>query len=435
MDPGGKGIRFIPLYMTGAVYRVCEVDQVVNPISVVAPEQSLPLLMRGVVDLHIQEEFEKKLLKSYQSQVPLKIKAGFDPTSPDLHLGHFVLLKKLRQFQEMGHLVQFVIGDFTALIGDPTGRSEIRKPLTSQQIAENARTYTDQVFRILLPERTQVVFNSSWMNELGGEGLIRLAALQTVARFLERDDFQKRMGERLPIHLHELLYPLIQGYDSVSLVSDVEIGGSDQLFNLLVGRDLMRQHQMEPQVVLTLPLLVGLDGEKKMSKSLKNAVALEDGAEEMFGRLMSIPDVLTSSYATLLTDLDRSSLSVLHPKKAKVLMAKSIISQFHGPVDAEKAEEAFERVFSRREDPTEIPEHSIVSDGPIRLSSVMVGVGAAKSESQAKQLIRQGGVDWNGQTVLDPFLLVSPSGDILKVGKRFYCRVFSSATESPTHFP
>ncbi|MHB8423274.1 MAG: tyrosine--tRNA ligase [Leptospirales bacterium] len=406
-----------------------------SPISVASPEQSLPILTRGVVDLHLQEEFEKKLLQSYKAQVPLKIKAGFDPTSPDLHLGHCVLLKKLRQFQEMGHLVQFVIGDFTALIGDPTGRSEIRKPLTSEQIAENARTYTEQVFRILLPDRTQVVFNSSWMNELGGEGLIRLAALQTVARFLERDDFQKRMGERLPIHLHELLYPLIQGYDSVSLGSDVEIGGSDQLFNLLVGRDLMRQHQMEPQVVLTLPLLVGLDGEKKMSKSLRNAVALEDGPEEMFGRLMSIPDALTPSYATLLTDLDPSSLAEVHPKEAKVLVAKSIVSQFHGKAGSDKAEEAFERVFSRREAPKDIPEQSIVAEGPIRLSSVMVGVGAAKSESQAKQLIRQGGVDWNGQVVVDPFLLVSPSGDILKVGKRFYCRVVSSVTEAPTDSP
>ncbi len=409
----------------GALHYGQGVDALISPTAVASPEQALPILLRGVVDLHVQEEFGRKLEKSFKSQVPLKVKAGFDPTSPDLHLGHCVLLKKLRQFQEMGHIVQFVIGDFTALIGDPTGRSEIRKPLTSQQIAENARTYADQVFRILLPDRTDVVFNSSWMNPLGVSGLIRLAALQTVARFLERDDFQKRMSERLPIHLHELLYPLIQGYDSVSLRSDVELGGSDQLFNLLVGRDLMRQHQMEPQVVLTLPLLVGVDGEKKMSKSLGNAVALEDGANEMFGRLMSIPDRLTASYATLLTDLDPSFLANMHPKEAKVLLAKAIVSQFHGVAESEKAEASFERVFSRREVPEEIPEYS-VSQGPIRLSSVMVSIGAAKSETLAKQLIRQGAVDWNGQTVLDPFLLVSPAGDILKVGKRFYCRVNST---------
>ena len=394
---------------------------------IVSPEQALPVLLRGVVDLHVQEEFVKKLEKSYRTQVPLKVKAGFDPTSPDLHLGHFVLLKKLRQFQEMGHTVQFVIGDFTALIGDPTGRSEIRKPLTPEQITENARTYAEQVFRILLRDQTQVVFNSSWMNPLGVEGLIRLAALRTVARFLERDDFQKRMSERLPIHLHELLYPLIQGYDSVALLSDVELGGSDQLFNLLVGRDLMRQHQMEQQVVLTMPLLVGLDGEKKMSKSLRNSVALEDAADQMFGRLMSIPDALMPSYATLLTDLEPSSLASMHPKEAKVLVAKSIVSQFHGVAESEKATETFEKVFSRREMPEEMPVFS-VSRGPVKLSSVMVSTGAAKSESLAKQLIRQKAVDWNGETVMDPFLLVFPAGDLLKVGKRFYCRVVPTET-------
>lgn len=390
-----------------------------------SPLKALQVLKRGIVDLHVGEDFEKKLEKSYRTGIPLKVKAGFDPTSPDLHLGHFVLLKKLRQFQDMGHTVQFVIGDFTAYIGDPTGRSEIRKPISPEKIAENSRTYEKQVFRILLPEQTQVVFNSSWMNQLGVDGLVRLAGLQTVARFLERDDFQKRMAERLPIHLHELLYPLMQGYDSVVLESDVELGGSDQLFNLLVGRDLLRQHQKEPQVVMTLPLLVGLDGEKKMSKSLGNAVALEDTPDEMFGRLMSIPDVLIASYTMLLTDLDPEDISRMHPREAKVRMARSVVSQFHGEEKGLKAVEFFEKVFSRKEIPEDIPVFRMEGEGPFRLSTIMVQSGAAKSESQAKQLIRQGAVDWNGETVRDPFFSVRPENDLLKVGKRFYCRIHS----------
>ncbi|MCL4460906.1 MAG: tyrosine--tRNA ligase [Nitrospirae bacterium] len=390
-----------------------------------SPLKALQVLKRGIVDLHVGEDFEKKLEKSYRTGIPLKVKAGFDPTSPDLHLGHFVLLKKLRQFQDMGHTVQFVIGDFTAYIGDPTGRSEIRKPISPEKIAENSRTYEKQVFRILLPEQTQVVFNSSWMNQLGVDGLVRLAGLQTVARFLERDDFQKRMAERLPIHLHELLYPLMQGYDSVVLESDVELGGSDQLFNLLVGRDLLRQHQKEPQVVMTLPLLVGLDGEKKMSKSLGNAVALEDTPDEMFGRLMSIPDVLIASYIMLLTDLDPEDISRMHPREAKVRMARSVVSQFHGEEKGLKAVEFFEKVFSRKEIPEDIPVFRMEGEGPFRLSTIMVQSGAAKSESQAKQLIRQGAVDWNGETVRDPFFSVRPENDLLKVGKRFYCRIHS----------
>ncbi len=390
-----------------------------------SPLKALQVLKRGIVDLHVGEDFEKKLEKSYRTGIPLKVKAGFDPTSPDLHLGHFVLLKKLRQFQDMGHTVQFVIGDFTAFIGDPTGRSEIRKPISPEKIAENSRTYEKQVFRILLPEQTQVVFNSSWMNQLGVDGLVRLAGLQTVARFLERDDFQKRMAERLPIHLHELLYPLMQGYDSVVLESDVELGGSDQLFNLLVGRDLLRQHQKEPQVVMTLPLLVGLDGEKKMSKSLGNAVALEDTPDEMFGRLMSIPDVLIASYTMLLTDLDPEDISRMHPREAKVRMARSVVSQFHGEEKGLKAVEFFEKVFSRKEIPEDIPVFRMEGEGLFRLSTIMVQSGAAKSESQAKQLIRQGAVDWNGETVRDPFFSVRPENDLLKVGKRFYCRIHS----------
>ncbi len=390
-----------------------------------SPLKALQVLKRGIVDLHVGEDFEKKLEKSYRTGIPLKVKAGFDPTSPDLHLGHFVLLKKLRQFQDMGHTVQFVIGDFTAFIGDPTGRSEIRKPISPEKIAENSRTYEKQVFRILLPEQTQVVFNSSWMNQLGVDGLVRLAGLQTVARFLERDDFQKRMAERLPIHLHELLYPLMQGYDSVVLESDVELGGSDQLFNLLVGRDLLRQHQKEPQVVMTLPLLVGLDGEKKMSKSLGNAVALEDTPDEMFGRLMSIPDVLIASYIMLLTDLDPEDISRMHPREAKVRMARSVVSQFHGEEKGLKAVEFFEKVFSRKEIPEDIPVFRMEGEGLFRLSTIMVQSGAAKSESQAKQLIRQGAVDWNGETVRDPFFSARPENDLLKVGKRFYCRIHS----------
>ncbi len=388
-----------------------------------SPRESLDRLSRGAIELVSPEDLLKKLEKSRTSGIPLRIKAGFDPTAPDLHLGHAVLLMKLREFQDLGHQVLFLIGDFTGMIGDPTGRSEIRKPLTDAEIAANAATYREQVFRILDPARTEVVFNSQWMKALGVEGMIRLAARQTVAHFLDREDFRRRMDQSLPIHLHELLYPLIQGYDSVALRADVELGGTDQLFNLLVGRDLQRSYGQEPQVVLSLPLLVGLDGEKKMSKSLKNAVGILEEPFEMYGKIMSIPDEAMASYALLLTAIPEGEIRAAHPRDAKARIALEITTRFHGADQAREAQERFVRQFSRREMPEEIPPVSVPAPWPVRLSTVMVRAGAARSESQAKQLILQKAVDLDGAPVSDPFADVVPDGQILRVGKRFYCRL------------
>ncbi len=388
-----------------------------------SPRESLDRLSRGAIELVSPEDLLKKLEKSRTSGIPLRIKAGFDPTAPDLHLGHAVLLMKLREFQDLGHQVLFLIGDFTGMIGDPTGRSEIRKPLTDAEIAANAATYREQVFRILDPARTEVVFNSQWMKALGVEGMIRLAARQTVAHFLDREDFRRRMDQSLPIHLHELLYPLIQGYDSVALRADVELGGTDQLFNLLVGRDLQRSYGQDPQVVLSLPLLVGLDGEKKMSKSLKNAVGILEEPFEMYGKIMSIPDEAMASYALLLTAIPEGEIRAAHPRDAKARIALEITTRFHGADQAREAQERFVRQFSRREMPEEIPPVSVPAPWPVRLSTVMVRAGAARSESQAKQLILQKAVDLDGAPVSDPFADVVPDGQILRVGKRFYCRL------------
>lgn len=388
-----------------------------------SPKEALDRLARGVVDLVSPEDLLQKLERFERTGVPLRIKAGFDPTAPDLHLGHAVLLMKLREFQDLGHKVLFLIGDFTGMIGDPTGRSELRKPLTDQELMANAATYREQVFRLLDPDRTEVVFNSHWMKSLGVEGMIRLAARQTVAHFLDRDDFKKRMGQSQPIYLHELLYPLIQGYDSVALSADVELGGTDQLFNLLVGRDLQRSYGQEPQVVLSLPLLVGTDGERKMSKSLKNAVGILDSPADMYGKLMSIPDSAMASYALLLTQIPESEISRDHPREAKGRLARTITERFHGAHAAREAEDRFVSQFSRRETPEEIVRVPVPPPWPIKLSTIMVMVGATKSESQAKQLIRQNAVDLAGERVTDPFLCVFPDSQILKVGKRFYCRL------------
>lgn len=388
-----------------------------------SPREMLDRVSRGVVDLVTPEDLLAKFEHSRRTGVPLRIKAGFDPTSPDLHLGHAVLLMKLREFQDLGHQVLFLIGDFTGMIGDPTGRSEIRKPLTDEELLENATTYREQVFRILDPARTEVVFNSHWMKSLGVDGLIRLAARQTVAHFLDREDFRKRMAQSLPVHLHELLYPLIQGYDSVALKADVELGGTDQLFNLLVGRDLQRSYGQAPQVVLSLPLLVGTDGERKMSKSLKNAVGIMDSPSDMYGKLMSIPDSAMASYALLLTDIPAHEIAEVHPREAKGRIARTITARFHGDLAAREAEDRFLSQFSRREIPEEMASFVVPEPFPKKLSTIMVLSGAARSESQAKQLVRQKAVELSGVTVTDPFLEVVPRDQILKVGKRFYCRI------------
>ncbi|RMH02320.1 MAG: tyrosine--tRNA ligase, partial [Aquificota bacterium] len=316
-----------------------------------SPEEQLRLIKKGTVEIVEEEELLKKLKEGR----PLRVKAGFDPTAPDLHLGHTVLLQKLRLFQQLGHEVYFVIGDFTAMIGDPTGRSETRPPLSREQVLENAKTYEHQVFKVLDPQKTNIVFNSTWLSQLGTEGIIRLSAQYTVARMLERDDFSKRFKEGIPIYIHEFIYPLLQGYDSVFLRADVELGGTDQKFNLLVGRDLQRAYGQEPQVCITLPLLVGLDGVRKMSKSYGNYVGINEEPEQIFGKLMSISDELMWDYYTLLTDHTEEEIErfkkELHPMEAKKQLAYQIVARFHGEEEAKRAKDFFERTFSQREFP------------------------------------------------------------------------------------
>jgi len=358
---------------------------------------------------------------------PLRIKLGMDPTAPDLHLGHTVTLKKLRDFQQAGHTVVFLVGDFTAMIGDPTGRSETRKPLSTDEIKRNADTYRRQVFKLLDPERTEIRFNSEWMSQMGVAGLIGIAAHLSVARMLERDDFEKRLKSGEPLFLHELLYPLIQGYDSVALKADVELGGTDQKFNMLVGRDLQRAFGQPPQVVMTMPLLEGLDGVRKMSKSYGNYVALEDRPEEMFGKLMSISDVLMARYFELLAGGDAAELAAvrsgaLHPMEAKKRLAAMIVAEYHGSDAAERAREYFETKFQRREIPADAKVYKI--DGEIWICELMKQIGFVPSTSEARRLVGQGAVRVDGRTVTDiNFRFMPGTNQVIEVGKRRVARI------------
>ncbi|HEX6851701.1 MAG TPA: tyrosine--tRNA ligase, partial [Candidatus Polarisedimenticolaceae bacterium] len=354
------------------------------------------LLTRGIVDLTTADELKRKLARG----TPLTVKVGFDPTAPDIHLGHTVLLRKMRQFQDLGHRVIFLIGDFTGLIGDPTGRSKTRPPLTREQIAENAETYKRQCFKVLDPERTEIRFNSEWLGALGSEGFVRLAAKYNVARMLERKDFKERYQKGVTISIHEFLYPLAQAYDSVALKADVELGGTDQLFNLNVGRDLMPEYGLEPQVVMTLPLLEGLDGVEKMSKSLGNYVGVEEDPNQIFGKILSITDELMWKYYLLCTSLSTDGIEqmkalvkdkTLHPKKAKEGLAMRIITDFHGEAAAKAAREEFERIFKAKEAPSEMPEFRVAA-GEVFLPKLLVDCGLAKSNSDAGRTIAQGGV-------------------------------------------
>ena len=394
-------------------------------------KESLELIKRGIVDLIDEEELVKKLERSYKEGKPLKVKAGFDPTAPDLHLGHTVLLRKLRQFQELGHEVYFLIGDFTAMIGDPTGRSETRPALTREQVLENAKTYKEQVFKILDPERTKIVFNSSWFEKMTAEDIVRLCAKYTVARILERDDFKKRFESGIPIAIHELIYPLFQAYDSVALEADVELGGTDQLFNLLIGRHIQKEYGQEPQVIITLPILEGLDGVQKMSKSLGNYVGIMEPPFEMYGKIMSIPDDLMWKYYILLTDIPSEEIERMkkeveegsfHPKEAKKKLARYIVEQFHSKEDAIKAEEEFERVFSKREAPREVPEFK-VSAGKLWLPGFLRDNKVVKSSSEAKRLISQGAIDMNSEKVKTEEIEVSPGEYILRIGKKKFIKI------------
>ncbi|NCA69874.1 MAG: tyrosine--tRNA ligase [Sphingobacteriia bacterium] len=393
-------------------------------------EHSLALIKRGTEEILIEESLRRKL----SSRRALRIKAGFDPTAPDLHLGHTVLLNKLRQFQELGHEIFFLIGDFTGMIGDPTGKSVTRQPLSREQIQENAQTYQDQVFRILDPDRTKVVFNSSWIDGLGASGIIQLAARHTVARMLERDDFAKRYKGGQPIAIHEFLYPLIQGYDSVALEADVELGGTDQKFNLLVGRQLQESYGQEPQIVITLPLLEGLDGVQKMSKSLGNYVGITDPPDEMFGKIMSISDELMWRYFELLSTRDITEIQAwresvrdgANPRDIKFELGLELVGRFHDPARARAALENFVTRFQRGVLPDDLPEQTldVGAQGALPIANLLKRAGLVESTSEAMRLIGQGAVRIDGERIEDP-RLSCPAGSthVYQVGKRRIARV------------
>ena len=393
-------------------------------------DEQIAYLTKGCVDVVRRADLQHKLERAAEGGSRLTVKVGFDPTAPDLHVGHTVLIRKMKHFQDLGHRVIFLIGDFTGLIGDPTGRSKTRPPLTSEQIQENAETYKTQVFKLLDPDQTVVDFNGTWLNDLGSEGWIRLAARYNVAQMLERRHFRQRYEAGQPIGIHEFLYPLAQAYDSVHLKADVELGGTDQLFNLNVGRDIMPSFGVAPQVVLTTPLLVGLDGVEKMSKSAGNYIGITESPHEMFGKVMSISDTLMWDYYELLTDLSvpeietmrqRTADGTLHPKQAKVDLARQIVADFHSAEAATAAAAEFERRFARGELPTDLAEWSTgVVAGGTKLSAIMVGAGLATSASAATRLIDQGAVRVDGERVGDRMHRVYPPARsfVLQVGRK-----------------
>lgn len=388
-------------------------------------ENALALIKRGVGELLVESELTERIKQGK----PLRVKAGFDPTAPDLHLGHTVLINKLRHFQEMGHHVMFLIGDFTGLIGDPTGKNTTRPPLSREQIEQNARTYREQVFKILDPEKTEVCFNSAWFDSMGAAGMIKLAAQHTVARMLERDDFAKRYAGNQPIAIHEFLYPLCQGYDSVAMRADVELGGTDQKFNLLVGRELQKHYGQAPQCIVTMPLLEGLDGVNKMSKSLGNYVGITEPPEEMFGKLMSISDELMWRYYDLLSFRSNSELARMkrevqdgrNPRDVKVMLAQELVERFHSRRDAERALDDFQARFQRGALPETMPELSMAA-API--AQILKQAGLVSSTSEALRMIDAGGVRLDGEKVSDKALLIKAGAVVvLQVGKRKFARV------------
>jgi tyrosyl-tRNA synthetase len=393
-------------------------------------QASLELIRRGADEILVEAELEKKLARGK----PLRIKAGFDPTAPDLHLGHTVLINKLRQFQELGHQVLFLIGDFTGMIGDPTGKSQTRPPLTPEEVRENAKSYTEQVFKILDPDRTEVVFNSSWMTEIGASGMVRLAARHTVARMLERDDFNKRYRAGQPIAIHEFLYPLIQGWDSVALKSDVELGGTDQKFNLLVGRQLQEAEGQEPQVVLTMPILEGLDGIQKMSKSLGNYIGITDPPDEMFGKLMSISDDLMWRYFELLSfrpidEIEGFRQQVAtgsNPRDIKFLLGEELVERFHSTAAARAARQAFIDRFQKGAMPDDIPECTLpAQDGQgLGIADALRGAGLVTSNGEAFRMIKQGAVKIDGEKISGRDLVLAPGTvAVCQVGKRRFAKI------------
>ncbi len=382
-------------------------------------------LKRGVDEILSEADLIEKLKENR----PLRVKLGADPTAPDIHLGHTVVLNKLRQFQQFGHEVIFLIGDFTGMVGDPSGKNTTRPPLSRDDVLRNAETYKQQIYKILDPQKTRIVFNSSWLGELGTEGMIRLTSNYTVARMLERDDFKKRFSNNQPIAIHEFIYPLLQGYDSVALDADIELGGTDQKFNLLVGRELQKSAGQKPQVAITLPLLVGLDGEKKMSKSLGNYIGVAESPTEMFGKVMSISDELMWDWYDLLSFRPLTEIAQLkqevengcNPRDIKVLLAKEIIARFHSEADAEAAEQEFINRFQKGAMPEEMPE--LTFEGEMGLANLLKEAGLVASTSEANRMVQQGGVKIDGEKVEDAKLVIKASTAVYQVGKRKFARV------------
>jgi tyrosyl-tRNA synthetase len=398
-------------------------------------DEQLAYLKKGSAEIIREEDLKSKLEQSVKSGKPLRAYLGVDPTAPDIHLGHTVVLRKLKHFQDMGHTAVFLIGDFSAMIGDPTGVSETRPPLTREQVDANAQTYLAQVYKILDRDKTEVRYNSEWLGKMSSFDLVRLCGHYRLARMLEREDFRSRLEKNLPISVHELLYPLLTAYDAVALESDIELGATEQKFNMLVHREIQREYGQTPEVVLTMPILVGLDGERKMSKSLGNYVGITEAPGEMFGKLMSISDELMWSYYDLLTDFGPPAIlrlreevrtAALHPKKAKMELAHSIVAGFHGEDAARKAEQEWDRIFSKREAPEAAAEHKLGRGQARRLSALLLELNLAASRSEAERLIKQGGVEIDGQRVDDvkhEVELSKPIEFLLRAGKKKFLRV------------
>jgi len=398
-------------------------------------EEQLKVIKRGAVDIIPEDELIKKLEKSYRENKPLNIKLGCDPTRPDLHLGHSVVLRKLAQFQQLGHQAILIIGDFTAMIGDPSGRNQTRPPLTFEQARENAKSYWEQASKILDSKRTKIVYNSEWLSKMSFADVIKLASRYTVARMLERDDFTKRFKTGIPISMHEILYPLAQAMDSVAIKSDVELGGTDQTFNLLVGRDIQREYGEEPQIILTMPLLVGTDGTEKMSKSYDNYIGINDPPKDIYGKTLSIPDNLIYTYYELATDVTIEELEAIkkqlndgrtNPRDVKRALARKLVEMYYSSNEAKKAEEEFDRIFIKKDIPDKMPEFKMpeLKEGR-ELIDIVTGVNFAPSRSEARRLIKQGGVSVNGEKITDFKKLVKSNTEIiLKVGKLKFARIF-----------
>lgn len=396
-------------------------------------EEQLPIFRRGVAEIVPEQELVEKLRRSINTGTPLRIKLGLDPTAPDIHLGHTVVLRKLRQLQDLGHQIIIIIGDFTGRIGDPTGKSETRKQLTPEQIAANARTYEHQIFRILDRYKTKMTFNSTWLAPLSFADVVKLAATTTVARMLERDDFSNRFKEGRPISVHEFFYPLMQGYDSVALHADIEFGGTDQKFNLLMGRHLQEAYGQEPQIAMMMPILEGLDGVNKMSKSLGNYVGIDEEPAEMYGKIMSLPDDLMVRYYELVTDLSLAQVEAvkqglaagtLHPRDAKMRLAHTIVRLYHGQEAADAAQAEFIKVFREHALPEDMPVVALPSGAPIWVARLLVEMGLAASTSEAKRAVRQGAVRLDGEKITDEDATITiTDGLVCQVGKRKFARI------------